>query len=230
MRAFWKRWWTENDWTGRLTLILGLFVFTPAVIAALVALNMSRPVVPSSPALNEYQLAWRPGDIVLDSGAPSWVSGALARGEMHLPRVYGLPRGSQGQLHLGYGHVVTRCFTDREGKTFSYPCWKGKVVIALWPQAMAACTGDECELGLALRKEDSCTILLPDHLAAALPAGVYRSDLPADLEDMVMMHEWMHCLGKGHVYTPLIGDIVGRPTGHLMHPNISLIGWRTEGL
>lgn len=227
MRSWWNRWFTDNTTLGKIAFVFGLFIFTPGVIGLLLWLHLfGQPVVED---ISDFV----PAGIVLATGTPQWAFDGLDGADRNLPDDYRMPHTRQGVLYAGYGDTSKVCSSDWKGELIQFPCRPGWVTLTLWDQKIASCNDDDCEVAVAFPVGDpvsSCTIMVPPSITLALPAEADTTALPVDVEEKVLAHEYLHCLGKQHVYTPIFGPFISRPTGHLMHPSVYGLGWSSEGM
>lgn len=233
--------WSSND--KRWLYFAG--PFTGFVVGSLVCLHTSEPETEvflpgpdvacvedtSECVLSEFYTT-NYQSLVVDTTVPEWVHDAIPTVRARMPEGYELP-GSYMRLSkydVGLGGMM---MCEHPGHTEPLPCVKDSIVITLWDRDMAECSGDKCEIGHAYLGEDWCTIMLPPSVEDALPISVLTDpevNIPPDLAEMVLGHEWIHCRGVGHVRTTLIGPIYSIPTGALMHPNALKSGWGHHGI
>lgn len=101
------------------------------------------------------------------------------------------------------------------------PCENGAIVVSIRDQEFSEDHQGETLLLVRDGRVLCGSILLPEK--------IYYTGVP-DTYAKVLAHEIMTWAGYQHVWTPIVPGIHGVPTGHLMNPSLSKLGWSTRGM
>jgi hypothetical protein len=119
--------------------------------------------------------------------------------------------------HLGHGIPTVTAELPRsydDGIPF-----KGAIVITLRDQGLTDEHGGQTRLEVREGRIHHAVVLLPN-------------GLEGERRRLILGHEVVGhaALGLGHVQTQVAGPFISIPTGHLMHPVTSGLGWDTDGI
>lgn len=222
--------------SNKIGLVVGS-IFTVFVVGLLLYLHFF-----GQPDTEVAHQGFVPEGIVFDIGAPKIARENLDLVDKHLSEIgYGLPR-KDGKINVGEGGIQICEGTLENGEKISYPCRPGWVVVTLWDKRMI---NAEDEAGKAMWKgdhPDHCTIMLPPRVEDSLPIELVSPGfdaegnvssgvtLPPEIDAIVEAHEYLHCRGVGHVFTPLPWPFYAIPTGSIMNPSALKAGWGVQGI
>ena len=194
-------------------------LLTLLVVGSLVFLHFSKAEVP-----REGEWASTPKVLVCPD-APDWASGGNLQEALNYWGELGFDK-VRDERSL----CANLCDTvGPDGKARHVPCTPGHISIALAGSGM-----NMDHFGLTLRPAGEteipwATILVPHELSQDQTEG-HTEMLPAEVHELTLAHELGHAFGWGHVKTEIIPGVIGRPSGHIMHPSIYKTGWDAEGI